>query len=83
MNVQQILVTEGSSYLYFVLYVLWFELEKENGPKTVKEVKLISAGKVLDNNKTVKDYRNPVSNLVGAVTTMHVIIQPLLTEKGK
>ncbi|CAN6981184.1 unnamed protein product [Brassica oleracea var. botrytis] len=57
--------------------------EKENGPKTVKEVKLISAGKVLDNNKTVKDYRNPVSNLVGAVTTMHVIIQPLLTEKEK
>ncbi|KAL0855866.1 hypothetical protein Bca101_061019 [Brassica carinata] len=57
--------------------------EKENGPKTVKEVKLISAGKVLDNNKTVKDYRSPVSNLVGAVTTMHVIIQPLLTEKEK
>ncbi|KAF2610166.1 hypothetical protein F2Q70_00009508, partial [Brassica cretica] len=57
--------------------------EKENGPKTVKEVKLISAGKVLDNSKTVKDYRNPVSNLVGAVTTMHVIIQPLLTEKEK
>lgn len=68
---------------WIVLSMLWFELEKENGPKTVKEVKLISAGKVLDNNKTVKDYRSPVSNLVGTVTTMHVIIQPLLTEKGK
>ncbi|KAL0720065.1 hypothetical protein Bca4012_069389 [Brassica carinata] len=57
--------------------------EKENGPRTVKEVKLISAGKVLENNKTVKDYRSPVSTLVDAVTTMHVIIQPLLTEKEK
>ena len=66
----------------FVLVCSWFELEKENGPRTVKEVKLISAGKVLDNNKTVKDYRSPVSTLVDAVTTMHVIIQPLLTEKG-
>lgn len=58
-------------------------IEKENGPRTVKEVKLISAGKVLENNKTVKDYRSPVSNLVGAVTTMHVIIQPPVVEKGK
>ncbi|CAN6922693.1 unnamed protein product [Brassica oleracea] len=49
------------------------------GQRTVKEVKLISAGKVLDNNKTVKDYRSPVSTLVDAVTTMHVIIQPLLS----
>ncbi|KAF8096840.1 hypothetical protein N665_0299s0004 [Sinapis alba] len=58
--------------------------EKENGPRTVKEVKLISAGKVLDNNKTVKDYRSPVSTLVDAVTTMHVIIQqPLVSEKEK
>lgn len=49
----------------------------------MKEVKLISAGKVLENNKTVKDYRSPVSDIVGAVTTMHVIIQPPVTEKGK
>jgi hypothetical protein len=58
-------------------------IEKENGPKTVKEVKLISAGKVLENSKTVKDYRSPVSNLAGAVTTMHVIIQAPVTEKEK
>ncbi|CAN8269809.1 unnamed protein product [Cochlearia groenlandica] len=58
--------------------------DKDNGPKTVKEVKLISAGKVLDNNnKTVKDYRSSVSNLVGSVTTMHVIIQPPLPDKEK
>uniref|UniRef100_A0A1J3EXE5 Membrane-anchored ubiquitin-fold protein n=1 Tax=Noccaea caerulescens TaxID=107243 RepID=A0A1J3EXE5_NOCCA len=57
--------------------------EKENGPKTVKDVKLISAGRILDNNKTVGDCRSPVSNLSGAVTTMHVLIQPQATEKEK
>ncbi|CAH8313264.1 unnamed protein product [Eruca vesicaria subsp. sativa] len=58
--------------------------EKENGPRTVKEVKLISGGKVLENNKTVKDYRSPHSTLVdAAVTTMHVIIQPLVSAKEK
>lgn len=57
--------------------------EKENGPKTVKDVKLISAGRILDNNKTVGDCRSPVSNLSVAVTTMHVLIQPQATEKGK
>lgn len=59
------------------------EAEKENGPKTVKDVKLISAGRILENNKTVGDCRSPVSNLSDAVTTMHVLIQPQLTEKGK
>ncbi|KAL1205903.1 Membrane-anchored ubiquitin-fold protein 2 [Cardamine amara subsp. amara] len=57
--------------------------EKENGPKTVKDVKLISAGRILENNKTVGDCRNPVCNLSGAVTTMHVLIQPQVTEKEK
>ncbi|KAH0969542.1 hypothetical protein GBA52_028627 [Prunus armeniaca] len=27
--------------------------EKENGPRTVKDVKLISAGRILENNRTV------------------------------
>ncbi|CAH2072682.1 unnamed protein product, partial [Thlaspi arvense] len=54
--------------------------EKENGPKTVKDVKLISAGRILENNKTVGDCRSPLS---GAVTTMHVLIQPQVTEKEK
>lgn len=48
----------------------------------MKDVKLISAGRILENNKTVGDCRNPVCNLSGAVTTMHVIIQPQITEKG-
>ncbi|KAJ6766260.1 UBIQUITIN-LIKE PROTEIN 3 HCG-1 PROTEIN [Salix purpurea] len=28
--------------------------EKENGPRTMKDVKLISAGKILENNRTRK-----------------------------
>ncbi|CAD5331768.1 unnamed protein product [Arabidopsis thaliana] len=56
--------------------------DKENGPKTVKDVKLISAGRILENNKTVGDCRSPVGNFSGAVTTMHVIIQHQVTEKG-
>ncbi|KAG7602346.1 UBL3-like ubiquitin domain [Arabidopsis thaliana x Arabidopsis arenosa] len=56
---------------------------KENGPKTVKDVKLISAGRILENNKTVGDCRSPVGNFSGAVTTMHVIIQHQVTEKEK
>ncbi|CAH8361144.1 unnamed protein product [Eruca vesicaria subsp. sativa] len=59
-------------------------IEKENGPKTVKDVRLISAGRILENNKTVGDCRSPVcSNLSDAVTTMHVLIQPQLTEKAE
>ncbi|XP_010420206.1 PREDICTED: membrane-anchored ubiquitin-fold protein 2 [Camelina sativa] len=57
--------------------------DKENGPKTVKDVKLISAGRILENNKTVGDCRSPVCNLPGAVTTMHVIIQHQVIEQEK
>ncbi|KAJ0260995.1 Membrane-anchored ubiquitin-fold protein 2 [Hirschfeldia incana] len=61
----------------------WPRAEKENGPKTVKDVRLISAGRILENNKTVGDCRSPVSNLSDAVTTMHVLVQPQVTEKEK
>lgn len=49
----------------------------------MKDVRLISAGRILENNKTVGDCRSPVSNLSDAVTTMHVLIQPQVTDKGK
>ncbi|CAL9230384.1 unnamed protein product [Arabidopsis halleri] len=61
----------------------WPRADKENGPKTVKDVKLISAGRILENNKTVGDCRSPVGNFSGAVTTMHVIIHHQVTEKEK
>ncbi|MFQ6630533.1 hypothetical protein Gotur_009994 [Gossypium turneri] len=55
--------------------------EKENGPRTMKDVKLISAGKILENNKTLGECQSPLCSIPGGVTTMHVIVQPPL-EKG-
>ncbi|GFZ19264.1 membrane-anchored ubiquitin-fold protein 2 [Actinidia rufa] len=54
-----------------------------NGPRTVKDVKLISAGKILENNRTVGDCKSPLCDIPGGVTTMHVIVQPQPLEKGK
>ncbi|KVH92646.1 hypothetical protein Ccrd_005292, partial [Cynara cardunculus var. scolymus] len=56
---------------------------KENAPRTVKDVKLISAGKILENNKTVGECRSPLCDVPGGVTTMHVIVSQPPQEKGK
>ncbi|KAK9271960.1 hypothetical protein L1049_002327 [Liquidambar formosana] len=57
--------------------------EKDNGPRTVKDVKLISAGKILENNRTVAECRSPLCDIPGGVTTMHVVVQPPSLEKEK
>ncbi|XP_065855753.1 membrane-anchored ubiquitin-fold protein 2-like [Euphorbia lathyris] len=57
--------------------------EKDNGPKTVKDVKLISAGKILENNRTVGECRSPLCDIPGGVTTMHVVVQPSSVDKEK
>ncbi|KAI8020415.1 Membrane-anchored ubiquitin-fold protein 2 [Camellia lanceoleosa] len=62
------------------ILALWPK-EKENGPRTVKDVKLISAGKILDNNMTVGDCRSPLCDIPGGVTIMHVVVQPPPLEK--
>ncbi|KAM5581268.1 membrane-anchored ubiquitin-fold protein 2 [Rosa sericea] len=54
--------------------------DKENGPRTVKDVKLISAGKILENNRTVGECRSPICDVP---TTMHVVVQPPSLEKEK
>ncbi|CAK9163968.1 unnamed protein product [Ilex paraguariensis] len=56
--------------------------EKVSGPMTVKDVKLISAGKILENNRTVGECRSPLCDIPGGVTTMHVVVQPPALEKG-
>ncbi|XP_024529234.1 membrane-anchored ubiquitin-fold protein 3 isoform X1 [Selaginella moellendorffii] len=56
--------------------------EKENGPKSVNDMKLINAGKVLENNKTLSESRVPVGELPGGVITMHVVVRPPSTDKG-
>ncbi|CAA2970776.1 membrane-anchored ubiquitin-fold protein 1-like [Olea europaea var. sylvestris] len=57
--------------------------EKENGPRTVKDIKLISAGRILENNRTVADCRSPLCDIPGGVTIMHVVVQQPLMEKEK
>ncbi|KAK4477582.1 hypothetical protein RD792_016817 [Penstemon davidsonii] len=56
--------------------------EKENGPRTVKDIKLISAGRILENNKTVAECKSTLCDIPGGVTTMHVVVQPPPLEKG-
>ena len=56
--------------------------EKENGPRTVQDVKLISAGKILENNKTLGECQIPLCDIPGVVTTMHVVVQAPPLEKG-
>lgn len=56
--------------------------EKDNGPRTIKDVKLISAGKILENSRTVGECRSPLVDTPGGVTTMHVVVQaPIEKEK--
>ncbi|XP_020222232.1 membrane-anchored ubiquitin-fold protein 2 isoform X1 [Cajanus cajan] len=57
--------------------------DNEYGPRTVKDMKLISAGQILENNRTVGECQSPLCDLPGGVTTMHVVVQPPSVEKDK
>ncbi|KAF2291471.1 hypothetical protein GH714_024543 [Hevea brasiliensis] len=57
--------------------------DKENGPKTVNDVKLINAGKILENNRTLAESRMPVGELPGGVITMHVVLRPPMPDKNR
>ncbi|KAI4301352.1 hypothetical protein L6164_034640 [Bauhinia variegata] len=50
-------------------------------PKSISDVKLIHAGKVLDNNKTLADSRITFGDVPGGVITMHVVVQPPVAKK--
>ncbi|XP_071696375.1 membrane-anchored ubiquitin-fold protein 3-like [Rutidosis leptorrhynchoides] len=55
--------------------------DKENGPKKINDVKLINAGKILENNKTLIESRSTVSEIPGGVITMHVVVRPPKADK--
>ncbi|KAJ9540599.1 hypothetical protein OSB04_027105 [Centaurea solstitialis] len=57
--------------------------EKENAPRTVKDVKIISGGKILENNRTVGECRNALCDVPGGITTMHVVVSQPPQEKEK
>lgn len=65
---------------YMLIYL--FQTEKENSPHTVKDIKLISAGRILENNRTVGECRSPLCDIPGGVMTMHVVVQQPM-EKGR
>lgn len=54
--------------------------DKKIIPKAASDVKLISAGKVLENSKTVAQCRTPFGELPGGIITMHVVVQPSSTK---
>ncbi|KAH7277161.1 hypothetical protein KP509_39G036900 [Ceratopteris richardii] len=56
--------------------------EKEYKPKTVSDLKLINAGKILENNKTLAESRVPAGEIPGGVVTMLVVVRPPNSDKG-
>ncbi|KAL3653859.1 Membrane-anchored ubiquitin-fold protein 4 [Castilleja foliolosa] len=54
--------------------------DKKIAPKVANDVKLISAGKVLDNNKTVGQCKMPFGELPNGVITMHAVVQSSLAK---
>ncbi|KAI4350479.1 hypothetical protein L6164_004931 [Bauhinia variegata] len=49
--------------------------DKKIVPKAANDIKLINAGKILENNKTVGQCRAPFGDLPRGVITMHVVVQ--------
>lgn len=45
-------------------------------PKSINDVKLINAGKVLENGKTLSESRVMMGEIPGGVITMHVVLRP-------
>ncbi|KAG6528021.1 hypothetical protein ZIOFF_010158 [Zingiber officinale] len=54
--------------------------DKKIVPKVANDVKLVSAGKVLENSTTIAQCKSPFSELPVGFITMHVVIQPTLTK---
>jgi hypothetical protein len=54
--------------------------DKKIVPKGANDIKLINAGKVLENNRTVGQCRAPFGELPKGVITMHAVVQPSLAK---
>ncbi|KAG0449157.1 hypothetical protein HPP92_027458 [Vanilla planifolia] len=55
--------------------------ELENSPKTINDLKLINAGKILENNKTLAECKSAICDLP-SVITMHVVVKPPSLERA-
>ncbi|CAK7347084.1 unnamed protein product [Dovyalis caffra] len=56
--------------------------DKENGPKNIKDVKLIYAGHVLENHRTLAESRLPAGDLLAGVVTIHVVLRPPVPQRS-
>ncbi|XP_078442585.1 membrane-anchored ubiquitin-fold protein 1-like [Wolffia australiana] len=56
--------------------------DKENSSRTASDIKLIHCGKILENNKTIGECKNPILDASGGITTMHVVLRPPPLERG-
>ena len=56
--------------------------DKENSSRTLGDIKLIHGGKILENSKTIGECKNPILDVAGGITTMHVVIRPPQKERG-
>lgn len=61
----------GNSYLYTILFV-----DKKIIPQMANDVKLISAGKILESTRTISQCKPTFGELPGGIITMHVVVQP-------
>jgi hypothetical protein len=59
----------------------WPKDKESIGPRAVTDVKLINAGKILENNRTLGESRAPVGELPGTLITMHVVVRPPFSDK--
>ncbi|CDP03540.1 unnamed protein product [Coffea canephora] len=50
--------------------------DKSIAPKSAGDIKLIHAGKILDDGRTLAESRIPIGDVSGGVITMHVVVQP-------
>lgn len=67
----------------YTLFLCVFLIGKTLVPKGINEVKLISSGKILENNKTVAQCKTPFREVAGGGVTlmlMHVVVQPSLSK---
>uniref|UniRef100_M1AG23 NTGP5 n=1 Tax=Solanum tuberosum TaxID=4113 RepID=M1AG23_SOLTU len=56
--------------------------DKDNGPRTTNDVKLINAGRILENSKTLGESRLPAIEVPGGVITMHVVVRPPVNDRN-
>ncbi|KAD6119501.1 hypothetical protein E3N88_10772 [Mikania micrantha] len=56
--------------------------DESNGPKTINDMKLINAGKILENHKTLAESRSLVSEVPGGIITMLVVMRPPMPDNN-